>query len=204
MNRRLAALVALAAFLLLGASARSEAAGPLDQPGYVKAMTCSACHGASGNSRSEAVPILAGLSPAYFKKAIEDYATGKRVSAEMEPFAKQVKLLGVDELAAFFAAQRREATPVRADRNAVERGRAASAQCAVCHGAAGQGGQGDPAKLGPAIAGQPATYLKNQLLLFKADKRSPGDEPLTKMKTIVKAIPDETLADLAAYYSSLR
>ena len=204
MNRRLAVLVALAAVLLLGASARSEAAGPLDQPGYVKAMTCSACHGASGNSRSEAVPILAGLSPAYFKKAIEDYATGKRVSAEMEPFAKQVKLLGVDEVAAFFAAQRREATPVRADRNAVERGRAASAECAACHGTAGQGGQGDPSKLGPAIAGQPATYLKNQLLLFKADKRSPGDEPLTKMKAIVKAIPDGTLADLAAYYSSLR
>ena len=204
MNRRLAVLVELAAVLLLGASARSEAAGPLDQPGYVKAMTCSACHGASGNSRSEAVPILAGLSPAYFKKAIEDYATGKRVSAEMEPFAKQVKLLGVDEVAAFFAAQRREATPVRADRNAVERGRAASAECAACHGTAGQGGQGDPSKLGPAIAGQPATYLKNQLLLFKADKRSPGDEPLTKMKAIVKAIPDGTLADLAAYYSSLR
>ena len=204
MSRRLAAVVVLAAFMLLGAAARSEAAGPLDQPGYVKAMTCSACHGASGNSRSEAVPILAGLSPAYFKKAIEDYATGKRVSAEMEPFAKQVKLLGVDEVAAFFAAQRREATPVRADRNAVERGWAASAECAACHGTAGQGGQGDPSKLGPAIAGQPATYLKNQLLLFKADKRSPGDEPLTKMKAIVKAIPDGTLADLAAYYSSLR
>ena len=204
MNRRRAAVVVLAAFILLGAGSRSEAAGPLDQPGYVKAMTCSACHGASGNSRSEAVPILAGLSPVYFKKAIEDYATGKRVSAEMEPFAKQVKLLGVDELAAFFAAQRREATPVRADRNAVERGRAASAECAACHGAAGQGGQGDPSKLGPAIAGQPATYLRNQLLLFKADKRSPGDEPLTMMKAIVKAIPDGTLADVAAYYSSLR
>jgi cytochrome c553 len=204
MSRRLAAVVVLATFMLLGTAARSEAAGPLDQPGYAKAMTCSACHGASGNSRSEAVPILAGLPPAYFKKAIEDYATGKRVSAEMEPFAKQVKLLGVDEVAAFFAAQRREATPVRADRNAVERGRAASAPCVACHGAAGQGGQGDPSTLGPAIAGQPAAYLKNQLLLFKADKRSPGDEALTKVKAIVKAIPDETLADLAAYYSSLR
>jgi len=49
-----------------------------------------------------------------------------------------------------------------------------------------------------------ALYIKNQLLLFKADKRSPGDEPLTKMKAILKAIPDETLGDVAAYYSSLR
>ena len=65
-------------------------AGALDTPGYDKAFSCSACHGAAGNSRTDAMPILAGMSPAYFKKAIEDYATGKRVSPEMEPFAKQV------------------------------------------------------------------------------------------------------------------
>jgi len=202
---RISGIVLAVALVSLGAiSVTPAVAGPMDQPGYVKAMTCSACHGVSGNSRSEAVPILAGLPPAYFKKAIEDYATGKRVSAEMEPFAKQVKLLGVDEVAAFFAAQRREATPIKADRAAVERGRAAARECATCHGAQGQGGQGDPGKLGPAIAGQPAAYLKNQLLLFKADKRSPGDEPLTKMKAVLKGIPDDTLGDVAAYYSSLR
>jgi cytochrome c553 len=149
----------------------------------------------------EAVPILAGMPVAYFKKAIEDYATGKRVSPEMEPFAKLVKLLGVDEVAAFFAAQRRERASPKPDRAGVERGRAAATQCAACHGAEGQG---DPAKLVPRIAGQPAVYLRNQLLLFKADKRSPGDEALTKMKAVLKAVPDATLADLAAYYSSLR
>ena len=200
---RLLGLLALAALVAL-ALAGPAAAGPMDQPGYGKAMTCSACHGITGHSRSDAVPILAGMAPAYFKTAIEDYATGKRPSAEMEPFAKQVKVLGVEEIAAFFAGQRREATPVRSDRSDVERGRVASTQCAACHGDAGQGGQGDPSKLGPAIAGQPAGYIKNQLLLFKADKRSPGDEAVTKMKEALKSIPDETLADLAAYYSSLR
>jgi cytochrome c553 len=191
--------VALAG-LLLGPAAPA-AAGPLDHPGYTKAVTCSACHGFNGNSRTEAVPILAGLTPAYFRKAIEDYATGKRISPEMEPFAKQIKLLGVDDLAAYFAAQKREPSPVKVDRAAVERGRAAAGQCAACHGPEGQG---DPAKVVPAIAGQPAVYLRNQLLLFKADRRSPGDPELTKMKTVLKGIPDSTLADVAAYYSSLR
>jgi cytochrome c553 len=200
MSRALVGIL-LAAFVVPGVAAVAGAAGPLDQPGYAKAVTCAACHGAAGNSRSEAVPILAGLPTAYFKKAIEDYATGKRLSPEMEPFAKQVKLLGVDEMAAYFAAQRREPTAVRADRAAVERGRTAAAQCAACHG---PDGKGDAAKVVPALAGQPAAYIKNQLLLFKADKRSPGDEPLTKMKAILKPIPDETLADVAAYYSSLR
>jgi cytochrome c553 len=189
--------------LLLGlvGVGEADAAGPMEQVGYAKAVTCSACHGSGGNSRVEAVPILAGMAPAYFKKAIEDYATGKRVSAEMEPFAKQVKLLGVDELAAFFAAKRRTLVPARPDRAAVERGRAAASPCASCHGAEGQG---DEAKLIPRIAGQPAVYLRNQLLLFKADRRSPGDEALTKMKAALKSIPDAALDDLAAYYSSLR
>ena len=176
-------------------------AGPMDQVGYAKTVTCSACHGFSGNSRVEAVPILAGMAPAYFKKAIEDYATGKRLSPEMEPFAKQVKLLGVDEVATFFAGQKREAASPRPDRAGVERGRVAATQCAACHGPEGRG---DPAKLVPQIAGQPAVYIRNQLLLFKMDKRSPGDEAVTKMKAALKAVPDETLADLAAYYSSLR
>ena len=87
------------------------------------------------------------------------------------------------------------------DRGAAERGRAVAAQCANCHGAEGQG---DPAKLVPRIAGQPAGYIRNQLMLFKAEKRSPGDEPLTKMKAILKPMLEGTLDDVAAYYASLR
>jgi cytochrome c553 len=181
--------------------ATTALAGPLDAPGYAKAVICSACHGANGNSRSDSMPILAGMNVAYFKKAIEDYAAGRRVSPEMEPFAKQVKLLGVDEIATFFAAQRREPSPSKPDRAAIERGRAASAPCAACHGPEGQG---DAPKLVPAIAGQPVGYIRNQLLLFKADKRSPGDPALTQLKSLVRSIPDETLADIAAYYSSLK
>ena len=194
-------LVVLVSGLVLGGTVGVGVAGPLDTPGYAKTVTCSACHGYSGNSRVEAVPILAGMAPEYFKKAIEDYATGKRLSPEMEPFAKQVKLLGVDEVAAFFAAQRREPASPRPDRAGVERGRAAAPQCAACHWPEGQG---DAAKLVPRIAGQPAVYLRNQLVLFKADKRSPGDEAVTKMKAALKAVSDETLADLAAYYASLK
>jgi cytochrome c553 len=200
MTRTVLVAVVTAVGLLVGTT-WAEAAGPMEQVGYAKAVTCSGCHGSGGNSQGEAVPILAGMAPWYFKKAIEDYATGKRVSAEMEPFAKQVKLLGVDELAAFFAAQRRTPGPARPDRAAFKRGRAAAGACASCHGAEGQG---DEAKLIPRIAGQPAVYLRNQLLLFKADRRSPGDEALTKIKAALKSIPDAALADLAAYYASLK
>src|SRR5207244_2695285 len=50
--------------LVVGVAATPAAAGPLlDKPGYAKAVTCSACHGTAGNSRSDAVPILAGVDP---------------------------------------------------------------------------------------------------------------------------------------------
>ena len=106
-------LVAVAGLLLCSlAWTGVEAAGPLDERGAVKAVTCTACHGQGGNSRSSAMPTIAGLEPAYFKKQIESYATGKRLSPEMEPYAKQVLNLGVDDVAAYFAARKREPTPV--------------------------------------------------------------------------------------------
>jgi cytochrome c553 len=201
MMARSSVIVATAGLLLVAAVGVSRAAGPLDQPGFAKALTCSACHGAGGNSKSSAMPILAGMSPAYFKKQMEAYAKGDRPSAEMEPYAKYVLQAGVDQVAAYFAAQRMEPTPVTADPAAVARGRAASAECVVCHGPEGKG---DPAKLIPSLAGQPPGYLREQMSLFKQDTRNPKDATLKAMKVLMRTIPDDRVGDLAAYYSSLR
>ncbi|HYR70043.1 MAG TPA: hypothetical protein VEP12_01515, partial [Candidatus Acidoferrum sp.] len=108
--------IALAAALALGAltGSAAHAAGPLDERGALQSVTCTACHGQAGNSRSGAMPIIAGQDAAYLKKQIADYAAGKRLSAEMEPYAKQVLNLGVDDVAAYFASRRREPTPIQA------------------------------------------------------------------------------------------
>lgn len=192
-------LVGVAGLALIPAVAVVAAAGPKD-PGYAKAFSCSACHGWEGASRADTVPVLAGMPAWYLKKAIQDYATGKRPAAEMEPYAKMVLELGVDEVANYFARQPKPA-PVAADPAAVTRGRTAATPCVVCHGSAGKG---DAAKGVPDLTGQPAGYLKSQMLLFKADKRSPGDPNLAALKALMKTIPDEQYADLAAYFSSLR
>ncbi|MBI2205517.1 MAG: c-type cytochrome [Candidatus Rokubacteria bacterium] len=192
------AVVALASVVL---AAGVAVAGPLDHPGYVKSATCSACHGFAGASRSDTMPVLAGMDAAYIKKALQDYASGKRVSPEMEPFAKQALQLGVDDVAGYFASQKKAPTPVTADPAAVARGRTAAATCAGCHGA---DGKGDPSKQIPDLRGQPPGYLRNQMMLFKADRRSPGDANLKAIKTLMKTVPDQTFADLAAYYSSQR
>lgn len=183
--------------LTLGAGV--SVAGPLDAPGYVKAYACSACHGLGGNSKASATPVLAGMPAWYFKKAIEDYASGRRLSPEMEPFAKMVKQQGVDDVAGYFAAQPREPLETKVDRTAVARGRKAAVACAGCHG---DEGRGDEPRGVPGLQNQPVGYLKNQMLLFKTDKRSPGDAALASMKALMKTIDDATLADLAAYYAS--
>src|SRR5439155_683809 len=140
--------------LLVLVVAGPAVAGPLDMPGASQALVCSACHGFAGESRSNTMPILAGIAPWYFKKAIQDYAAGKRTSPEMEPYAKMVLQSGVDDIAAYFAAQARTASPVKLDPAAVERGRSAVR-------AAGRRGAGAPpaeARLSLATRDGPACH----------------------------------------------
>lgn len=106
-NRFAVAFVSL--FLAFSFVASNAEAGPLDSPGAQKSMVCSACHGFAGNSPTKTVPSLAGMDPAYFKQTIQAYAEGKRQSPEMEPYSKYVLEVGVDEIAAYFAAQKKAA-----------------------------------------------------------------------------------------------
>src|ERR1700674_1190755 len=108
---RFAAALAAAVFVLAAAPGAARADGPLDDPAFAKVITCAACHGANGNSSSDMIPIISALDPAYFKRQIENYAAGKRPSPEMEPYAKEVQFLGLDQIAAYFAAQKRVPTP---------------------------------------------------------------------------------------------
>src|SRR5712691_146513 len=143
---RIGISLAAATLLLAAGLGAAQAAGPLDDPAFAKVITCGACHGVNGNSKSDMQPIIAGLDAAYFKRQIENYATGKRPSPEMEPYAKQIQFLGVDQIAAFFSSQKREPTPLRVQPEAVARGRAVAAPCVICHG---QDGRGDTTRLIP-------------------------------------------------------
>jgi cytochrome c553 len=198
---RFAAALAAAVFVLAAAPGAARAAGPLDNPSFAKVITCAACHGANGNSGSDMMPIISGLDPAYFKRQIENYAAGKRPSPEMEPYAKEIQFLGLDQIAAYFAAQKRVPTPIRFSAEAAARGRTIAAQCVICHGL---DGKADPARLIPGLAGQPPGYLAQQMVLFKVDTRDPAEPLLAAKKALMKIVPDGQFADLAAYYSSLR
>ncbi|MFM8331446.1 MAG: c-type cytochrome [Candidatus Methylumidiphilus sp.] len=98
------------------------------------------------------------------------------------------KIIGFSVLAGLLSA------PALAAGNA-EAGKAASAVCAGCHGPKGISAAGSF----PNLAGQKADYLAAQLQAFRAKTRA---NPI--MGPMAANLKDEDIANLAAYYASLK
>jgi len=77
----------------------------------------------------------------------------------------------------------------------VEAGKASSAMCAGCHGPKGVSAAG----MFPNLAGQKEAYIAAQLKAFKDKTRV---NPL--MNGMAAGLKDEDIANLAAYFSSLK
>ncbi len=73
-------------------------------------------------------------------------------------------------------------------------GKAKSMTCAACHGANGM----SPNDLWPNLAGQKAGYLAKQIKAFRDGNRN---DPM--MAPMAKALSDDDIANLAAYFSGL-
>lgn len=84
----------------------------------------------------------------------------------------------------------------------VARGQAYYTTCQGCHGNAGEGFAGMKA---PRLAGLPANYVAEQLLLYRKDLRGgPADFQGVQMNGRAKALPDEqAVHDVAAYIATL-
>lgn len=78
----------------------------------------------------------------------------------------------------------------------VAAGKSKSASCMGCHGA---NGQGNPALKAPALAGKKVSFLKKQLKDFRSKKRQSPT-----MNAMAAGLSDADIANLAAYYSSLK
>ena len=81
---------------------------------------------------------------------------------------------------------------VAGDANA---GRAKSQTCMVCHGPLGVSSRPDA----PHIAGHPAMYTAAQLRAYRS-----GARKNELMNVIAKPLTDEDIANLAAWYESVR
>jgi cytochrome c553 len=76
----------------------------------------------------------------------------------------------------------------------VQAGKAKSANCANCHGANGEGKSG-----APALAGTAEPAFVQAMKDYKSGKRNNA-----VMKTFANPLSDDDIANLAAYYASLK
>jgi cytochrome c553 len=74
--------------------------------GKSKAAVCAACHGADGNSPSDAYPKLAGQGEAYLLKQLMNFKSGERENAFMAPMVAPLSEQDMADLAAYFASQK--------------------------------------------------------------------------------------------------
>jgi cytochrome c553 len=96
-------LIALA--LAAGGAARAE--GAAIPAGARLAATCAACHGTGGATKGDTLPALAGQPQHSLAAALRDFKAGKRQATIMTQIAKGYTDEQIEQLAAWFAVQKK-------------------------------------------------------------------------------------------------
>lgn len=184
--------------------------------GQAKSAACGACHGMDGNSVNPEWPKLAGQIPEYIVKQLHDFKAGRRSNETMSPMAQPLGKEDIEDLAAYFAAQKPNAGEARAELRArgeqiylKGRHRPAVIACIGCHGPQGQGNSEwgrnlapPPAVLAPALGGQQAAYVVKQLQDYR--KKARTNDVGRVMRDISSRLSEEDIAAVAEYITALR
>lgn len=185
-----AALVA-AFFLFPSATALAADA----EAGKQKAAVCAACHGEGGNSTNPVVPSIAQQPAQFVSTALFMFREGNRKDPQMSPMAANLSNEDMNDLAAFFSAQKAAPSRHKTDPENAKAGPglAQKFNCTQCHG---------PGLLGqqhiPRLAGQHYKYLVTQLRAFKAATRADIDGNMTSAAQALSEKDIEVLADFIA------
>ena len=167
------------------------------EEGKAKAQVCAACHGADGNSPTPVVPSIAGQPKQFIVTALYMFREGRRASALMAPFAEKLSNTDLNDLAAWYSAQKLAAPTKKAVPDNVALGKAITEKnnCVACHTATLVGQQHIP-----RLAGQHYDYLLDQLKQFKASTRGDFDGTMT---SAAQALTPADIEVLAQYLSTL-
>ena len=188
----LLAAAVLASFLFTSAFAQDIAAG------RAKAEACAACHGADGNSISGTIPNLAGQTWRYLYVQLKDFKEGRRSSPLMTPMVQPLNRQDMIDIANYFAGQAAKPSTFKAEEEKIKLGKAKAAEtlCSMCH--LGEfAGQNEI----PKVAGQHYEYIVQQLMDFKARKRT---NDAGNMTSVAQTLSDADIENLGHYITSLR
>jgi len=158
---------------------------------------CASCHGEGGNSVNPAVPSLAGQPRQFITTALYMFRSGDRKDPQMAPIAAPLSNADLNELAAYFTAQK-PASPrhsTSAENAKAGPDVAKKFNCTQCHGPRLVGQQQMP-----RLAGQNYEYLLAALRAFKTGKRADMDGNMT---AAAQALSDKDIEVLADYLAGL-
>src|SRR2546430_4427322 len=117
----------------------SRSAGrQVQQAGRQKAQVCVACHGPAGNSTNPVMPSLPGQPSQFISMEPLQVREGKRKDPQMTPMAANLSNADLNDLAAYFSAQKPKPPEHRTDpANAAAAPKLAQKfYCVQCHGPA--------------------------------------------------------------------
>ncbi|WP_455206479.1 c-type cytochrome [Kaarinaea lacus] len=154
---------------------------------------CISCHGENGNSTTEGVPSLAGLSVKYIATALDGYFTGGRNNEFMKVFKHAFGKDRIDNLGAYFSSQQRLPSTLPVQGNAKVGEKLATQRCVGCHG---EGGNSFMDEF-PSLAGQNYKFLNEATQSYSNGKRN---NPI--MQNAIKGLSKTDIRNLAAYYAT--
>lgn len=197
----------LAALGSTAALAAPDAASIAAQGNGQGAAPCSSCHGPDGAGMPAAgFPRLAGLDAAYMLRQLDDFASGARDNAVMKPTAAALSEAERKALASYYSKLALPAaTAAPADTSGNQLGQQLAMRgrwseqvpaCVQCHGPQGVG----VGEHFPALAGQPAKYIADQLHAWQQGTRK--NDPLGMMKHVAQALNDADIQAVADWFAA--
>jgi cytochrome c553 len=153
------------------------------------AEACASCHGADGNSKLPGTPSLAAQQPIYFVAATQEYLTGARESAPMDPMLRKMSRLDIESAALFFASQ----TPAQRSAPPVGDAAAGEPKTAVCGGCHGSHGVSTDAAT-PSLAGQDPQYLTHAIKAYRTTRKH------ALMSRLVSNLSDQDIDNIVVFY----
>jgi cytochrome c553 len=176
--------------------------------GKEKSVACVACHGQNGVSVNPLWPKLAGQHASYLKSQLYEFQkgiNGNRNNAIMYGISVVLSEEDIDDISAYYSSLE-TSIGTTADEYLVKgqniyRGGNMEYKiqaCISCHGPNGQGNK--PAAI-PALSGQHAQYIYQQLKNFQLKNRT--NDMNKMMRNIVHRMSEEEMKAVAQYIQGL-
>jgi cytochrome c553 len=171
------------------------------------APACQSCHGTDGGGTASAgIPRLAGLNGKYIEQQLKNFRAGKRSNPIMQPIAELLTDTEVPQIAAYYSALPIPASASQGvDPALLRKGEIIATRgdwsheipaCFQCHGPNGQGIEPHF----PAIYGQHALYISNQIAAWKSGTRT--NDPSGLMKSVADKLSADQIEAVSVYLSN--